>query len=121
MKPDALKKYTALRQSLLEEKKSLEARLAQINQVLEIESSVAVRAAAPPRSSGRRVRNALSLRAAVLQVTKDKPLAKPEILAAIKKLGYKFTAKDPMNSLNTVLYTGRTFKNAGGKFSPAQG
>ncbi|MCI0534319.1 MAG: winged helix-turn-helix domain-containing protein [Verrucomicrobiales bacterium] len=61
----------------------------------------------------------MSLKAAVTQVTEDKALTKAEILAAIKKLGYKFTAKDPVNSLNTVLYSKKAFKNQGGKFSPA--
>ena len=40
----------------------------------------------------------MSLAEAVLTATKAKPLSKPEILTAIEKLGYKFTAKSPLNS-----------------------
>jgi hypothetical protein len=49
----------------------------------------------------------------VAQVTKDKALTKKEILKAIDKIGYKFTARDPMNSLNVALYTPGNFKNNG--------
>jgi hypothetical protein len=62
----------------------------------------------------------LSLREAVRKATSARPLTKAEILNAISKLGYRFTAKDPMNSLNVVLYTKGQFKNDGGKFSPAK-
>ena len=38
----------------------------------------------------------------------------------VRKLGHKFTAKDPNNSLNTLLYGKRPkFKRQGGKFSLA--
>jgi hypothetical protein len=52
-------------------------------------------------------------------VTKAKPLSKPEILTAVSKSGYVFTAVNPMNSLNTLLYSDKAFKNHGGKFGPA--
>ena len=61
----------------------------------------------------------MSLKEAVLTVTKAKPLSKPDILAAVAKLGYQFTAKSPMNSLNTLLYTDKQIKNSDGKFGPA--
>jgi len=51
-------------------------------------------------------------------VTTGKPLGKSEILEAVQKLGYRFAAKNPVNSLNTVLYSGDSFKNQNGKFSP---
>ncbi|MFO1458724.1 MAG: hypothetical protein U1G08_04895 [Verrucomicrobiota bacterium] len=60
----------------------------------------------------------MSLAEAVLTVTKAKPLSKPEILTAIGKLGYKFTAKSPLNSLNTFLYSNKGIKNYDGKFGP---
>ena len=45
---------------------------------------------------------------------------KKEILAEVRQMGYRFTAKDPTNSLNTVLYGKKPkFTHAGGKFSPA--
>lgn len=120
MKPDKLRQYVTLRESLMKEKTALEARLREINKALGQEGATsAARVTVIARPMRKRAKNPMSLRAAVVQVTKDKPMAKPEILAAIKKIGYVFTAKDPVNSLNTVLYSGKTFKNQGGKFSPA--
>ena len=120
MRSDSIKKYIVLRDSLLREKTSLETRLAQINQALSVDGTGAParRKERRPRIR-RRSRNRLSLKAAVTKATKAKPLSKPEILAAIKKLGYNFSAKNPINSLNTVLYSNHQFKNVGGKFSPA--
>jgi len=120
MKPDRLKKFVALRQALLKEKAELEQRLAQLDRALAVDGATRPAPASSPQASRvGRIKNPMSLKASVTQVTKDKGLTKPEILAAIKKLGYRFTAKDPVNSLNTVLYTGKAFKNQAGKFSPA--
>lgn len=127
MKIDSLRQFVTLQQALLKEKAALQARLAQIEQALG--GSVAATApasvptpapAAPARKGLPRVKNPMSLKAAVVQVTSVKPLTKPEILAAIHKLGYRFTGKNPTNSLNVALYTGKQFKNDGGKFSPAK-
>ncbi len=121
MKTDTLKQYIALRRSLLTEKASLEARIHEINQALNENGSAPKAGIAParPRAKGaKRLNNPLSLKAAVVKVTTGKPLTKPEILDAVQKLGYRFAAKDPVNSLNTVLYTGKTFKNQDGRFSP---
>jgi hypothetical protein len=125
MKIDMLKQYIALRRSLLTEKAALEARILEINRALSDNGSfgpVAGKATAPLAKAARRPRkrlkNPLSLKAAVAKVTTGKPLSKSEILEAVQKLGYRFTAKNPMNSLNTVLYSGNNFKNQNGKFSP---
>jgi len=59
-----------------------------------------------------------SLKAIVLQVTKSKPLNRHDLLVAVQKAGYKFVAKDPLNSLSTLLYTAKEIKNYGGKFGP---
>lgn len=72
-----------------------------------------------PKMRGNRAGNTISLRDAVKQVTKEKPLSRQEILDAVQALGYKFKAKDPLNSLSTLLYTDKTIKNHGGKFGPA--
>jgi len=120
MKPDALKKFVALHQSLLKERTQLQHRLEQIDQALALDGVTAsARSAGARAGRPKRIKNPMSLKAAVMQATKSKALDKPEILAAIKRLGYRFTAKDPVNSLNTILYTGKVFKNQGGKFSPA--
>lgn len=72
-----------------------------------------------PKMRGNRAGNTISLRDAVKQVTKDKPLSRQEILDAVQAIGYKFKAKDPLNSLSTLLYTEKSIKNHGGKFGPA--
>lgn len=53
-----------------------------------------------------------------MQVTKDTALTKEQILSAVKKLGYKFGAPNPLPSLNAVLYSKPKFANDDGKFSP---
>lgn len=124
MKNDSLKKFAALRTSLVNEKRQLEQRLAEINAVLGSETPAAP--AAPRRSSAsraakpRRPRNAVSLKMLVKKVTAEKPLTKEQILAAVKKEGYKFTTDKPFASINVVLYTKGQFKNTDGKFSPAK-
>jgi hypothetical protein len=137
MKRDPLKEFVNLRNALLKRKQDLESELLHINRALEIQaapapaSARAVKAAGPTavaapakagrktKAGGKRARNEVSLKEAVLAATKAKPLTRPEILAAIIKTGYKFSAKNPMNSLNTLLYSDKGFKNHGGKFGPA--
>jgi len=123
-KPDALKQFVALHQLLQKEKLQLEARLAEINRTLS-EAGMATQngpqlrpSSAPRAKAPRRIKNPISLPKAVLQLTSKRPMTKPEILSEVKKLGYRFTAKDPVNSLNTVLYGKKPkFKHEGGKFS----
>jgi hypothetical protein len=148
MKDNSIQQYIALRDSLLNEKTVLEARLVQINRALSGEVSapetpktkgkgrvkaprVAKVAKAPKvakvakakkksatRGGARVIRNKVNLQTAVAQVTKGKAMTKEEILAGLDTIGYKFTAKNPINSLNTVLYAKNKFKRANGKFSP---
>jgi hypothetical protein len=117
MKNDRIKQYVALRDSLLKERAGLVARLDEIEKVLAAGTAAPV--ASAPRGGGR-IRNPMSLRQAIVTVTKDRPLTKQQILDAIHKLGYRFISPHPINSLNAVLYANRKFKNAGGKFSPAR-
>ena len=124
MKRDPLKQYVSLRESLLKKKAALETELAQINKALAVEPAAPAapvkagrKAAAPVKR--KRAKNEMSLKEAVVAATKAKPLAKADILTTISKAGYAFTAKSPMNSLNTLLYSDKSFKNHGGKFGPA--
>ena len=56
----------------------------------------------------------------MVQLTSKRAMTKQEILSEVSKLGYRFTTKDPVNSLNAVLYgKNPKFKHAGGKFSSA--
>jgi hypothetical protein len=140
MKIDKLKQYVSLREQLLRDKVELESRLAEINKALGSvtpsapavvatapaakrgRKPAAVPAAAPAspavKRGGKRAKNTVSLRDAVLAATKAKPLARQEILTAVQAAGYKFAAKDPLNSLSTLLYTDKGIKNYGGKFGP---
>ncbi len=125
-KPDVLKQFVALRGLLRKEKLHLEARLGEIKRTLD-EAGEATPNARPSGLESasrthalRRIKNPISLPKAVLQLTSKRPMTKQEILSEVGKLGYRFRAKDPVNSLNTVLYGKRhKFKNQGGKFSPA--
>ena len=59
------------------------------------------------------------MRAAVLQVTTGHPMTKPEIMAAIQKLGFRSASKNPMSSLSPLLYgKNPRFRNENGRFSP---
>lgn len=118
-KTDAVQQYVSLRAGLLREKAALQARLSQIDQALRGEQPVSTPVAKAARP-GKRIRNKISLKDAVTRVTRGKPLTKPEILAAIHKLGYRFNTALAVNSLNSVLYAKRQFKNENGKFSPAK-
>ena len=121
MKIDTLKAYLNLRQKLQQERTALEARLQQINQALS-QSTTAVPVRPAARKLVRRGQNKLSLPQAVVQVTSAKSLTKPEILQAIKKLGYRFSTREPMKSLNPVLYGKKPkFIRKDGRFSPARG
>jgi hypothetical protein len=82
-----------------------------------VEAPVVARSPKPAKAG--KVKNKLSLREAVLTVTKAKALTRQEILSGVQKLGYVFKAKDPLNSLSTLLYTDKGIKNVGGKFGPA--
>lgn len=113
---DIIKQFLSSRESLQKEKAALEHRLAQINRALSTPVSTAP-AGTPKRKAAARLANKLSLREAIVQATQAKPLTKLEILAAVKKLGYRFATKDPMNSLGATLYIPKQFKNVGGKFS----
>ena len=126
MKNSSIKKFIALRDGLLKEKAELTARLAEIETALgQVGETKAVtkkgKVGRPPGSGKskaapkRRARNELSLKEAAVKVA-TKPMTKEEILDGILKLGYVFSTKDPMNSLNVVLYSGKNFKRADGKF-----
>jgi len=126
MKNSSIKKFIALRDGLLKEKATLTSRLAEIEAALGVVSEAkAEKAVKAPKVAGvrgpkRRARNELSLKEAALKVAAGKTMTKQEILDGILKLGYVFSTKDPMNSLNVVLYSGKNFKRADGKFTAAK-
>ena len=123
MKLTDVDKYVALREALVNEKTALESRLAAINRALQGSSGIA----APKRGlkpgpkpivrRGKRAKNKLTMKEAAVQALVAKPLDREALLKAVQKIGYKFTAKEPLNSLSTLLYTDKAFKNTDGKFS----
>lgn len=131
MKLDPLKQFASLREKLGRRKAELESELASINAALSGAPAPAHTAEAPakrasrvvkaPRGGARgpRPKNELSLKEAVLKVIQTQPLTKQEILDGVLAQGYKFAAKNPLNSLNTLLYSDSAFTNHDGKFGPA--
>lgn len=124
MKLTDVDKYLALRESLTKEKAALEARLAAINRALgaPAPAPAAVRAKPGPKPGSRRKRakNDMSMKEAAVKALTGKSLSRHDVLKAILALGYKFSAKDPLNSLSSLLYADKAFKNAAGKFSLAK-
>lgn len=127
MKPDALKQFSRLRDALIEERSVLERRLSQINDTLGL-ASAREDPGTPARNAGRRqmtrlgrARNSMSLKQAISKATRAKPLSKDEILAAVKKLGYKFSTPRPMATLNAYLYRKAEYERKAGRFSPRAG
>lgn len=119
-----IQKFIELKKELVAEREAIRERLAQINLALGEQSDaapiLAPRAAPPTTRSRTRPENSLSLKSAILQVTKSRPLTKKDILSAIRKLGYRFATNDPMNSMGVILYgKNPKFRNQNGKFSPA--
>ncbi len=125
MKTDILSQYVNVRDALYQEKSDLEKRLAEIKQALGEASTAVAAAPSAVKAAGRRGGrggNALSLRDAVLQATAAGPLSRRGILAAVKKLGYRFKSSNPLNSLGAVLYGKKPkFINNDGLFSPVGG
>ncbi len=129
MRSDSLQQYLSLREALMRERNELQQRLIDINQVLGGEIHVPfVKAAGGEipgplkgaRGRGRK-RSGLSLREAVMQVATS-PLTKEEILQRVQSLGYRFSTKNPLNSLGVILYgKNPKFRNEGGRFTVANG
>lgn len=118
MSKDPLREFAALRESMTRKKAAIEKELAAINAALGEFGPSLGPVSKRPFSGIKRVENSMSLLEAVLAATKAKPLSKREILEAVGKLGYKFAAKSPMNSLNTLLYSNDKIRNVEGKFGP---
>ncbi len=107
MKKDPLHQYQSVRKALEKEMNQLRSRLAEIASALGKTVSEALAPAKPQRRGNRvvkRAKNQMSLKEALLKVTATKPLTKQEILKALDKEGYKFTALNPLNSVNTQIY-----------------
>ncbi len=121
MKLTDVEKYVAMRASLSKEKASLEARLAAINLALGGSAGIATKLGSKPGSRrGPRAKNSMTMKEAMVRALATKALDRKDLLNAVLKLGYKFTAKNALGSISTVLYTDKSFKNTDGKFSVAK-
>lgn len=125
MQSDSITQFIRLRRALETERETLTARLREVTEAL-AGFQGATPVAAPAKRVGRppaaarpaKVSNTLSLKEAVLSVTKGKSLTKEEVLAAVEKIGYQFRTSNPLNSIGTVLYgKDPKFNNVRGKFS----
>jgi hypothetical protein len=116
----SIAKFKQAQTELIKERDRLEKELQAINTALNGHGLAQPVQERPKRN--RSVRHQPSLASVVEQVTAKRALTKQEILDAVKRAGYVFATKDPMNSLNAMLYSsGRNrFKNVGGKFSPVK-
>jgi hypothetical protein len=129
----------------MEEKSRLEARLNEINDVLGTETAANVPSSSldkitaeylenelggvrPQKHSarestvrrGRRPNagNTMSMREAVSIALSNGPVARKDLVKAVKDVGYVFTSKNPLNSLGSVLYAKNSrIKNKGGMLS----
>ena len=116
MKKDTLREFIAAQAALKEERESLFERLTRIEAVLGRTNSLSS-FNSTPRHWGR-ASNPMGLRDAVIQVTRLRALTKQEIFEAVKRLGYQFGGKDPLNTLGVILYGKHPrFRNDGGRFS----
>lgn len=124
---DTVQQFTALRSALVREREAIRQRLQQIEAAL-----AGARKAPTPSSSkmvgvlpGARPRpgNKMSIREAITKVTTSRALTVREIVEAVRKIGYKFASRDPVNSVGAYLYAKhgrRHFKRVNGKFSPVK-
>lgn len=123
MKSDSIKEFVRLHRSLLAEREELTARLKEVTEALGafgVVSEQPTKNNAPrtPKAAGKRAKNTLSLKEAVLEVVKGKAMTKEEVLKAVEGIGYQFRTSNPLNSIGTVLYGKKPkFKNNDGRFS----
>lgn len=122
MKRSSIKQFLKLHHQLESERADIIARLQQVEAALGASEAVLPWTATrkTPVTKRKRAKNELSLKEALVQAVKGKSLTKEEILAAVQKLGYQFITKNPLNSMNVVLYGKQPkFKRQNGKFSLA--
>ncbi len=124
MKIDLLSQYASIREELRNEKAQLEQRLQAINEALGSNPETVSSSPATKTGRGRRggAPDGKSLKSLVLQVLRDGPMSKDEILSAVQKVGYRFSSKNPGNSLGIILYGKEPrLDRANGKFGLPSG
>jgi hypothetical protein len=112
-KQDIIKEFSNLRDAMLEERRKLALRMAEIDAALNL--------ATPPsakRVLGPRPTNSMTMREAIEKVLKKRALSIREIVTELNGIGYKFSSKNPVNSLGAYLYgAGKShFRRKNGRF-----
>lgn len=117
-KADSLQQFVALRSALVQERDIIQKRLQEIDRALD--GGAIPSQSNPQRSAtkGRRLKNSMSLREAVVKAVGKKPLTKHEILSEVQRVGYRFGGKKPIKSLEVFLYTAgkKLLQRVDGKF-----
>lgn len=124
MKLTDVDKYLALRESLTKEK------VAPRNAPRRHQSCVGIcrpcsycgpsQTRPETRFRRKRAKNEMSMKEAAVKALAGKSLSRQDVLKAVLALGYQFSAKDPLNSISSLLYSDPSFKNSSGKFSLAK-
>ncbi len=144
--PDPLNIYVKSRNALLEEKERLEQRLAQLSDAIQAPGkgkgkgkgkakaklSAGTRKVntAGRKGAGKAAKKAKTAKGGyvrknmkplsdyIYEATKDRALTRQEILNEVVRLGYKFSSKNPLNSLGQTLYSSGKFEKSNHKFWP---
>lgn len=114
-----LGRFATMRTNLERERSIIRTRLAELDDVLggpgsnKQPASVATQIAAPARAkltrrpspAARGSRSGkMTMRDVITAATERGPIGINDLVPAVKKLGYKFTSKNPVNSLGAYLY-----------------
>jgi len=122
----------SLRTALEKERQQLMSRLEKIDEALgrvsaatggttrrRVRAANAKRGKTSARRRGKRPANAMSLREGISKAVARAPLSVRDIVDAVQKLGYRFQASNPVNSVGAYLYGPgkKHFKRVDGKFT----
>lgn len=130
MRNDSLQQFVKLHRELTQERDQIAGRLEEINSALGAlnapagpsEKAQQASAAAGRMKRGRKASAGGSLREYVIAAIQDSPKTKEEVLHAVISRGYKFSTKNPLNSLGVILYgKNPKFTRADGKFTLKNG
>lgn len=138
---DPLKVYALLRSNLIAEKSEVEARIRDINNAIggvttpsntettstkrrgrpaNTDKAKSVTSSGPTPRRGRSTSGASLKVAAIAALKGGKTLSRQDLLIAVVDGGYKFAAKNPLNSVSTLVYSNKKiFKVKSGKVSLA--
>jgi len=114
-------------QRLQQRRKELQAEIEEIDGALEqmggMKPVPAARRVQGTATTRKRAGNSMSIREAALKALSNGAKSRQDLLAAVQKLGYQFSAVDPMNSLQAFLYGPgkKLFTRRDGMFALAAG